>query len=123
MKAYDVIIIGGGPSGIITGVTAKRQNPEASFLIIKEEEKGLVPCGIPYVFHDLNDVSENKMGPAPFVKAGGEVLVDTVTHIDINNKTIRTESGNEMSYRKLIFATGSIPVVPTFIKGYDLENV
>ncbi len=123
MKAYDVIIIGGGPSGIITGVTAKKQNPERSFLIIKEEEKGLVPCGIPYVFHDLNDVSENKMGPAPFVKAGGDVLVARVTDVDISNKVIRTESGKEISYGKLIFATGSVPVVPSFIKGYDLENV
>ncbi len=24
MKKYDVIIIGGGPSGIVTGVTAKK---------------------------------------------------------------------------------------------------
>ncbi|RLC57060.1 MAG: pyridine nucleotide-disulfide oxidoreductase, partial [Candidatus Cloacimonadota bacterium] len=45
MKNYDVIIIGGGPSGIITGVTGKKQNPEKSFLMIKKEEKGLVPCG------------------------------------------------------------------------------
>ena len=123
MKTYDVIIIGGGPSGIITGVTAKKQNPERSFLIIKEEEKGLVPCGIPYVFHDLDDISQNKMGPAPFVKAGGDVLVDRVMDIDISSKVIRTESGNEMSYDKLIFATGSVPVVPTFIKGHDLGNV
>ena len=44
MKSYDVIIIGAGPSGIITGVTAKMRNPEKSFLMIREEEKGLVPC-------------------------------------------------------------------------------
>ncbi|MCK5132168.1 MAG: FAD-dependent oxidoreductase [Candidatus Sabulitectum sp.] len=123
MKAYDVIIIGGGPSGIITGVTAQKQNPDRSFLMIKEEEKELVPCGIPYVFHDLDDVSQNKMGPAPFVKAGGEVIVDKVTDINIMAKTLRTSTGAEMSYRKLIFATGSVPIVPTFIKGYDLENV
>ncbi|MCK5786305.1 MAG: FAD-dependent oxidoreductase [Candidatus Sabulitectum sp.] len=123
MKVYDVIIIGGGPSGIITGVTAKKQNPDASFLMIKEEEKGLVPCGIPYVFHDLDDVSQNKMGPAPFVKAGGEVLVDRVVDIHIANKTLKTETGIELSYGKLVFATGSVPVIPVFIKGYDLKNV
>jgi NADPH-dependent 2,4-dienoyl-CoA reductase/sulfur reductase-like enzyme len=123
MKAYDVIIIGGGPSGLITGVTAQKQNPQASFLMIKEEENGLVPCGIPYVFHDLDSVSQNKMGPAPFVKAGGEVLVDRVTEIDLKNTTITTKSGIELSYRKLVLATGSTPTVPTFIKGHDLENV
>ncbi len=123
MKAYDVIIIGGGPSGIVTGVTARKQNPDKSFLMIKEDEKGLVPCGIPYIFHDLDDVSQNKMGPAPFVKAGGEVLVDRVVDINTGAKTLRTEAGTEISYGRLIFATGSVPIVPTFIKGYDLDNV
>ena len=89
MKNHDVIIIGGGPSGIITGVTAKKQNPEKSFLMIKEEEKGLVPCGIPYIFHDLEDVSKNAMGPKPFVDAGGEVLVDKVTNINFDNKNTK----------------------------------
>ncbi|MCD4700949.1 MAG: FAD-dependent oxidoreductase [Candidatus Aegiribacteria sp.] len=123
MKSYDVIIIGAGPSGIVAGITAKKQNSEKSFLMIMEEEKGLVPCGIPYIFHDLDDISQNLMGPAPFVNVGGEVLVDTVTNIDIQDKTLQTESGKSFSYGKLIFATGSIPTVPTFIKGYDLENV
>ncbi len=123
MKNYDVIIIGGGPSGTITGITAQKQNPDQSFLMIKEEEKGLVPCGIPYVFHDLDDISQNKMGPAPFINVGGEVLIDRVTDVDINTKILHTESGNEIAFGKLIFATGSIPIVPRFIKGYDLENV
>jgi len=123
MKNYDVIIIGGGPSGIITGVTGIKQNPGKSFLMIKEEEKGLIPCGIPYVFHDLEDVSKNAMGPKPFIAAGGEVLVDTVGTIDIEKKTVSTVNGNEFGYTKLVFATGSTPTIPTFIKGYDLDGV
>ena len=110
MKEYDVIIIGGGPSAIITGLTAKRQNPRKSFLMIKEEEKGLVPCGIPYVFHDLEDVSKNMMGPAPFVAAGGEVVVDKVIEVDFSEKLLRTAKGEQFSYDKLVFATGSIPL-------------
>ena len=94
MKNYDVIIIGGGPSGIITGVTGKKQNPDKSFLIIKKEEKGLVPCGIPYVFHDLKDISQNAMGLKPFIDTGGEVLVDEVTEINIVEKTLKTRNNN-----------------------------
>jgi NADH oxidase (H2O2-forming) len=123
MESYDVIIIGAGPSGIVTGVTAKKENPEKSFLMIMEEDKGLVPCGIPYVFHDLDDISQNKMGPAPFINAGGEVLVDTVSEVSIQDKTVSLESGRVISWEKLVFATGSVPIKPTFIKGYDLENV
>jgi NADPH-dependent 2,4-dienoyl-CoA reductase/sulfur reductase-like enzyme len=123
LKKYDVIIIGAGPSGIITGVTGKKQNPDKSFLMIKEEEKDLVPCGIPYVFHDLKEVSQNAMGPKPFVDAGGEVLVDKVVKIDKENKTLSTHKGAEFKYDKLVFATGSVPIIPTFIEGYDLEGV
>jgi NADPH-dependent 2,4-dienoyl-CoA reductase/sulfur reductase-like enzyme len=123
MKSYDVIIIGGGPSAIITGVTGRKQNPDKSFLMIKEEEKGLVPCGIPYIFHALKDVDQNMMGPAPYVAAGGEVLIDRATSVDLKAKTLKTEAGSEFSYDKLVFATGSIPLVPTFIKGYDLKGV
>ncbi len=123
MKNYDVIIIGGGPSAIITGVTGRKQNPDKSFLMIKEEEKGLVPCGIPYVFHDLESVDKNLMGPAPFVAAGGEVLTDPATAVSFADKTVSTKSGEVFGYDKLVFATGSRPLVPKFIKGYDLEGV
>lgn len=123
MKNYDVIIIGGGPSAIITGVTAKKQNPDKTFLMIKEEEKGLVPCGIPYTFHDLGSTDKNMMGPAPFVAAGGEVLVDRVSEVVLEDKRIKTESGASFGYDKLVFATGSIPLIPKFIPGYDLNGV
>ncbi|MEA3500864.1 MAG: FAD-dependent oxidoreductase [Candidatus Marinimicrobia bacterium] len=123
MKNYDVIIIGGGPSGIIAGVTGKKQNVDKSFLMIKEEAKGLIPCGIPYIFHDLNDVSKDAMGPKPFIDAGGDVLIDKVINIDITEKTLKTQNNDEFKYEKLVFATGSTPTIPTFIKGNDLEGV
>ncbi|MDZ7740493.1 MAG: FAD-dependent oxidoreductase [Bacteroidota bacterium] len=123
MKKYDVIIIGAGPAGIITGTTAIKKNPDKSMLMIREEENGLVPCGIPYIFHRLGDLDKNKMGPKPFVDAGGEVITDAVKKVNTEKKTVQTESGKEFRYQKLVFATGSIPVVPTFIPGYDFDNV
>ena len=66
MKKYDVIIIGAGPAGIVTGVTVKKQHSNKLVLIITEEEKGLIPCGIPYVFHNLGSVEKNMMGLKPF---------------------------------------------------------
>jgi len=123
MKKYDVIIIGAGPAGIITGVTAKKQFPDKSMLMFKEEEKGLVPCGIPYIFHKLGDVDKNVMGPKPFIDLGGEVITEKVVDINLDNKIVKTENGQEFTCEKLVFATGSQVVVPTFISGYDLKNV
>ncbi len=123
MKTYDVIILGSGPAGIIAGVTAKKQNPDKSILMIAKDEKGLVPCGIPYVFHRLDDVSKNAMGPKPFVAAGGELLIDPAVSVNVENKRVKVESGTEYAYEKLVFATGSTPTVPTFIKGHELDGV
>ncbi|WP_346858388.1 FAD-dependent oxidoreductase [uncultured Draconibacterium sp.] len=123
MKQFDVIIIGAGPAGIITGVTAKKAHPNKSMLLFKEEEKGLVPCGIPYIFHTLNNVDKNVMGPKPFIDMGGIVETDSVTNVNIKEKSIQTLSGKEYKYDKLVFATGSKVIIPTFIPGYDLKNV
>lgn len=123
MKKYDIIIIGAGPAGIITGVTAKTQNPDKSILLFKEEEKGLVPCGIPYIFHKLGGVEKNVMGPKPLIDLGGEVVNEKIVDVDLKNKSVKTFSGKEFEYSKLVFATGSIAVIPDFIPGFDLNNV
>lgn len=123
MKKYDVVIIGAGPAGIITGVTAKKENPDKSILMIREEEKGLVPCGIPYIFHTLNSVDKNVMGPKHFIDLGGDVITDLVISVNIKNKTIKVKSDDEFSFEKLVFATGSRYVTATFIPGYELKNV
>jgi NADPH-dependent 2,4-dienoyl-CoA reductase/sulfur reductase-like enzyme len=122
MKNFDVVIIGGGPSGIVTAATAKKQHPDKSMLMIKQEGKGVVPCGIPYVFHELGDLEKNAMGPKPFVDQGGEVLVDTVSRVDTKARRVYLESGEQVGFEKLIFATGSSPIIPTFIKGHDFAN-
>ncbi len=123
MKKYDVIIVGAGPAGIITGVTAKKQYSDKSILMIREEEKGLVPCGIPYIFHNLNSVDKNVMGPKPFIDLGGEVITDPVVDINIEDKTIKVKSGDDYSFEKLVLATGSKPTIASFIPGFDLKNV
>ena len=123
MKKYDVIIIGAGPAGIITGVTVKKQNPNKSILMVREEEKGLVPCGIPYIFHNLNSVDENIMGPKAFIDLGGEVITNTVVDVNIKDKIVKVQSGEHFSFEKLVFATGSKATIANFVPGHDLKNV
>ncbi len=124
MKTYDVIIIGGGPAAIVTGITIKKYFQQKSVLMVKEEAEGLVPCGIPYIFHLLgNDADKNKMGPKPFIDLGGEVIIDSAVKVDKEQKTVSLKAGEQFGYYKLVFATGSLPVVPASIPGYNLENV
>jgi len=124
MKKYDVVIVGGGPAAIVTGMTIKKFYTNKQVLMIKEEAEGLVPCGIPYIFHLLgNDADKNKMGPKPYIDLGGEVIINTAVKIDIKSKQITLKTGEQFEYDKLVFATGSIPQIPEFIPGNNLQNV
>ena len=53
----NVIIVGGGPAGIITALTVKSVYPEKSVLLIKEIGDSVIPCAIPYMI--------STMRPAP----------------------------------------------------------
>jgi NADPH-dependent 2,4-dienoyl-CoA reductase/sulfur reductase-like enzyme len=123
VKTYDVIIIGGGPSGLVMGLATRKLYPGKSVLIITQEKKGLVPCGIPYIFHDLGSVEKDELGLNPFLESGGEVLYSEVKNVDIKKKRVFMRSGRFRYYKKLVLATGSIPVEPAFIKGYALKGV
>lgn len=108
----DIVIVGGGPAGVIAALTAKSVYPEKSVLMIKEIGEGVIPCAIPYMIHTLNDPKENAMGNLPLDKAGVNILVDTAIGLDIPQKQLSLKSGQTMTFEKLILATGSLPVVP-----------
>ena len=59
MKNTDVLIIGGSAAGIVTAMTVKGHNPEASVTVIRKEEKVVVPCGIPYIFGSLESSAQD----------------------------------------------------------------
>ena len=86
MQKTNVLIIGGGPGGIIAAITARKNNPGKKILLLREKQKGVIPCGIPYIFCRLDSVEKNVMGPKPFADLGGDVQTDSV--IDVNLKGV-----------------------------------
>ncbi len=120
---YDIIVIGGSAAGLIAAITSKKIHKEKKILVIKKQDKELVPCGIPYVFHTLDGVDKDFMGiEEKFKKMGIDLLIDEVIDGNTKEKKILTKSGNEYFYDKLIISTGSTPaVIP--IPGKELENV
>ncbi len=125
MEAYDVIVIGGGPAGIISAVTAKQTYPEKKVLLIKSVADGVVPCGIPYMFATLERPEQNALGNGPLEQHGIAVRVATVTRIAREEKqlTATTEEGEQtLRYDKLVLATGSTPVVPP-LAGIEKQGI
>ncbi len=121
-KKTDILIIGGGPAGLVSATTAKRYYPDKNILIIKDVSQGCIPCGIPYMFWSLKNPGENKMGMDILHKNKIEVLIDKVVKIDRATKTVTGKKGQKYSYEKLVLAVGSLPIRPP-IPGIEKEGV
>ncbi|KUH34222.1 pyridine nucleotide-disulfide oxidoreductase [Thermococcus celericrescens] len=120
---YDVVIIGASAGGLTTAISARKFYPDKSVLVIKREDIAMIPCGIPYIFGTLNSVDDDILPVEKFLEPlGVDILTDEVTEIDPRAKLVRTASGKEIAWEKLVLATGSKPVEPEF-PGSELEGV
>jgi len=118
----DVVIIGGSAAGLAAAITARRRYPDKDILLIRKEKQVPVPCGIPYIFGTVGSPQNNLMPDAPLEKNNVEIMLDEVTALDREKRTVSTKGGEEIQYDKLILATGSLPMMPP-IPGFEKENV
>jgi len=122
MKKADVVIVGGSAAGPTAGISCRRRYPDKSVILIRKEEKVLVPCGIPYVFGTVGSPEKNLIPDALLDKNGIELLKGEVVSLERDKKIVSLANGDEIGYDKLVLATGSQPLeLP--IPGLDKENV
>lgn len=121
-KSVDVLVIGGGAAGVVVASTARRNYPNKKILLMRELEKGIIPCAIPYMLASLKNPDENLMGYSSLEKNNVDMVVDRAVKIDRENKVVRTENGDAYHYEKLILALGSTPIIPP-IPGIDKKGV
>lgn len=119
----DVLVVGGSAAGIAAAITGKSNYPDKDFLVIRKENQVVVPCGIPYVFGSLTSTDKNVIPDTGLAKAGVHLKIGRVNSINTEHKTCTTNDGTEITFDKLVLATGSTPVVPQWLKGTDLPNV
>lgn len=123
MEQIDILIIGGGAAGVTAASSAKNNNPDKSVVVLRKEEKVLVPCGIPYIFGSLQTSDKNILPDKMLTDLGVEIRIAEAEKVDTKEKICTLTDGTKLYFDKLIFATGSIPTIPKWLKGGDLENV
>lgn len=119
----DVLVIGGSAAGLVAAMTAKSVHKDKKVVMIRREDKVMIPCGIPYIFGSLESSDANILPDQGLINLGVEIKLDNVISIDPILKKVSTEKGLEISYDKLILTTGSEPSKPEWLKGRNLENV
>ena len=123
MEKISVLVIGGSAAGPVAAITGKSFYQDKDFLLIRKEKQAIVPCGIPYIFGSLESSEQNIMFDVMLSNGGVRLKVDEVVSIDEKNKICKTADGTEINFEKLVLALGSLPVVPKWLKGAELENV
>jgi len=121
-KNTDILIIGGGPAGVVSAITSRKNYPSKKVMLIRKEKKAIVPCGIPYVFDRLKSVDENIMSDQPLLDNEVDLIIEEVEEIKADERFILLKNGDEIVYEKLILALGSkADIIP--IPGADKKGI
>ena len=121
MRKTDVLILG-GLCGITAGISCRRHYPDKEVVLIRKEGTVLIPCGIPYIYGTVGGPEHNVIPDGLLEKNQIELIKGEAVAVDRENKRVTLKDGEIIRYDRLVFATGSMPVIPP-IPGIDKENV
>jgi NADH oxidase (H2O2-forming) len=118
----NLVIIGCSGCGAHAAIMAKRLDPSLGVLVIREEEKLLTRCALPYITAEEATLEASYKSDDMFIRNGIKLVNSRAESIDRKYKIVTTEDGNIYPYEKLVLATGGIPVKPE-IPGFETNGV
>jgi len=122
MKKSDVIIIGGGPAGIIFARKLKKLKPETTIKMFRPEPHSMVYCAIPYALEGVFDSAKVLKRDELVTDVGVELIQRSIVEVDLQAKRVKDDAGEWHEAERLFLATGAVPVLPP-IPGTDAANV
>jgi CoA-dependent NAD(P)H sulfur oxidoreductase len=126
-----IIVIGGVAAGAKAAAKARRVDPNSEIIIYQDEsEVSYSACGLPYVISGVIDDERMVVirQPDDFAKEGIQVFIrHRVISIDktkqqLTVRNLQDNTDSEVTYDRLIIATGASPIVPN-VEGITLEGV
>ncbi len=122
METTNILILGGGPAGLVAAGTARAYYPNKAIMLVRDMQQALVPCGIPYIFNRMGSVDKDLVPDTGLEAQKVQVRIDKAARLDPKAHTVTFASGQGITYEKLVLAIGSAPVqLP--IPGSDQKGV
>jgi len=119
MNTFEILVIGGGPAGI---TLAKRLGKHYLTGIIRPEPHSMIYCAMPYVVESILPIEKTLKKDALVTDSGSKLIKNAAKSVDFNSKTVKLSSGELLGYKKLVIATGAVPVIPP-IDGATMPGV
>lgn len=119
----EIVIIGNGIAGITCARHIRKQSNHTITVISSETPYFYSRTALMYIYMGHMKYEHTKPYEDGFWKKNRIQLVhDTVTKLDVENNSIALGSGKNISFDKLVLATGSVTNMPN-IKGAGLPGV
>ncbi len=125
MKQIDYLVLGGGIAGTTAAEEIRSKDPNSSVTIITEEANRLYSrVQLPHYLRDEHPLQTVFVRtPESYVQKNIELKTSTkVTKIDTVNKIVKTDSGEDWVFKKLLVATGG-KVNTLHLPGSELTEV
>ncbi len=121
----QLIVIGNGPVGhkFLESLVASGQADQFEITVFGEEPRHAYDRVHLTAWFESREAASLNMVPDGFYQANSIRCIsgDKIISIDREHKRVTSEQGEELSYDKIILATGSFPFVPP-VPGHDREN-
>jgi NAD(P)H-nitrite reductase large subunit len=121
----EYLIIGNSAGGIGAAEAIREVDRKGSITIVSDEPYQAYsrPLISKYLAGERN-LDEILFRPADFYKSNSIEFVvgEKVRHLNLNSQTARLENGEQITWKKLLLATGGIPIMPK-MKGGDKDGV
>ena len=119
------VIIGAGPAGVVAAETLRKVDPGCNIKLIGDEpEPPYSRMALPYYL--IGKIREDgtylRKNSTYFDDKAIEIIRDRVSSVDTSGKKLGLQQNGEVSYDKLLIATGATPVSPP-IPGMDLPGI